>query len=57
MKIVITLDGGTVQNIYTDSDKEIEVEILDYDRKYCSTEQKEKDFMELSEGYNCIYEE
>lgn len=36
MKIVVVVENGVVERIFTDSEeKQIEVEILDIDSKYC----------------------
>lgn len=44
-KIIIVVRSGNVE-VYT-SDKNLEVELKDYDRNYISTEKAEKEFMEI----------
>ncbi len=49
-KIVIVVDGGVVQEVFSNS-SEVEVKLVDYDNQPASTREKEVQFHEILAEY------
>ena len=55
INLKIIVENGNVSYVFADTDISIEVEIIDHDANYLSTEKREAEFFELNNSLNCVY--